>query len=124
VPNRLWPLIAALLALLAVVFAVLLWAFYGGQAGQQRGFIIRNLVSEPVVITFQDGQRQRLESNRQGTFVLKREDFPQTVTARTETGALVAERRFEYGEVAGAEFRFDVDRNGFFATREPRTITP
>ncbi len=123
-PNRLWPLLAGLLGLLAAVSAVGLWARFGGQAGEQRGFVIRNLVSEPVVITFEDGQQRRLDANRQATFVLDREDFPQTVAARTTTGALVAEYRFEYGEIAGAEYRYDLDRNGFFPTEEPRTITP
>lgn len=124
VPNRLWPLLLGLLALLMAVSAVGLWARFGGTAGQQRGFVIRNLVSEAVVITFEDGQRQELPSNRQGTFILKREDFPQTVSARTTRGAIVAERRFEYSEIADAEYRFDVDRKGFFPTQEPRTITP
>jgi len=124
VPNKLWPLLLGLLGLLAAVSAVGLWARFGGEAGQQRGFVIRNLVSEPVTITFDDGQSQQLDSNRQATFVLEREDFPQTVTARTATGALIAERRFDYSEIAGAEYRYDIDRNGFFPTQDPRTVTP
>jgi len=124
VPDRLWPLVVGLLALLAAVSAVGLWARFGGEAGQQRGFVIRNLVSEPVVISFEDGQSQELASNRQGTFVLKRERFPQTVTARSLTGEVITERRIEFSEIADAEYRFDVDRNGFFPTEEPRTVTP
>lgn len=123
-PDKLWPLLVGLFALFCAVCAVGLWAALGGVAGTQRGFVIRNLVSEPVVIAFADGQSNILDSNRQATFVLKRERFPQTITASNAAGDVIAEKHFEYSEIADAEFRWDVDRVGFFPTQEPRTPLP
>ena len=123
-PDKLWPLLLGLLALFCAVMAVGLWAALGGVAGKQRGFVIRNLVSEPVLIAFEDGQSNTLDSNRQATFVLKRKRFPQTITATSADGEVIAEKRFEYSEIAAAEFRWDVDRAGFFPTQDPRAPVP
>jgi hypothetical protein len=123
-PDRLWPLIAGLLGLTAIVLALVAWAVFAGDAGTQRGLVLRNQVSEPVVVKFEDSQQLEIQPNTAGTFVLRREDFPQTVTVVTRQGAVVAEREFEYSDFADAEFRFDVDRSGFFPTEESRTVTP
>lgn len=123
-PDRLWPLIAGLVGLSIAVMALALWATFGGSAGKQRGLVLRNLVSEPVVVKFEDSQQLQIASNTSGTFVLKRENFPQTVTATTLDGELVAEQQFDYSDFASAEFRYDVDRSGFFPTEESRTVTP
>jgi hypothetical protein len=123
-PDRLWPLIAGLLGLSIAVMALALWATFGGTAGKQRGLVLRNLVSEPVVVKFEDSQQLQIASNAPGTFVLDRENFPQTVTAVTLKGEIVAEQEFEYSDFAEAEFRYDVDRAGFFPTSESRTVTP
>jgi hypothetical protein len=108
----------------AVILSLVVWARFGGDAGTQRGLVLRNQVSETIVVSFEDGQRATIESNTAGTFVLKREDFPQTVTATTVDGDVIAEREFEYSEFADNEFRWDVDRAGFFPTEESRTVTP
>ena len=123
-PDRLWPLVAGLCVLTAVVLGLVAWAVFAGDAGTQRGLVLRNLVSEAVVVKFEDSQQLEIASNTAGTFVLRREDFPQTVTAVTLDGVIVAEQEFEYGEFAEAEFRYDVDRSGFFPTQESRTETP
>jgi hypothetical protein len=124
IPAGLWRLIAGLVALTAVVLGLVAWAVFAGDAGQQRGLVLRNQVSEAVVVEFEDGQSLRIASGTAGTFVLRREDFPQTVSARTAGGDLVAEREFQYGEFADHEFRWDIDRAGFFPTEESRTVTP
>ena len=81
-------------------------------------------MAETVVVSLEDGQSARIDSKKQATFVLKREDFPQTVTATASDGEVIAEREFTYAEIADAEFRWDVDRAGFFPTQEIRTVTP
>ena len=122
--RKLLPLLGGLAALTTVVMALLLWAVFGGDTGTQRGLVVRNRVSETVVVTLADGQSARIESQKQTTFVLKRENFPQTMTATTPAGEAIAAKEFTYAEIAGAEFRWDVDRAGFFPTQEIRTVTP
>jgi hypothetical protein len=122
--RKLLPLIAGIIALTIVVISLLAWAVLSDDTGAQRGLVLRNRVSEPVVVTLADGQSARIDSNKQTTFVLRREDFPQTITATTLAGDVIAEREFPYSEIAEAEFRWDVDRAGFFPTQEIRTVTP
>ena len=75
--------------------------------------------------TFEDGQSDEITSEVAGTFVLRRDDFPQTITVTSAaTGEVIAERVFEYSEFSEHEFRWDVDRAGFFPTEESRTVTP
>jgi len=124
VPSGWWRLGIGLAAFTAVILALLLWAVFGGDAGTQRGLVLRNLVDEPVVVSFEDGQRMEIPSNTAATFVLKRQDFPQTVTVTDADGAVIVEREFEYAELAEHEFRWDVDRAGFFPTADVRTVVP
>lgn len=117
-----WPLGLGLLALLAVVGAVVAWAVWGGEAGTQRGMVIRNEIPERVTIALEDGRTATLDKDRQQTFVVRRDEFPLTVQALDAAGAVITERELEYDFVADADFRISVDRRGFYATellREP-----
>jgi methyl coenzyme M reductase subunit C len=117
-------MLAGLVGLTVVVMSLVLWAILSGEAGTQRGLVVRNEVSETVIVSLEDGQTHEIKPREQFTFVLKRENFPQTLTATTLAGALVAEQEFPYDEIASAEFRWDVDRAGFFPTQEIRTVVP
>jgi hypothetical protein len=128
VPRKLIPLLGGLLLLTVAVMGLLLWAILSGEAGQQRGLVIRNTTSGAITVAFADGQSKRIsdacESTCSGTFVIRREDFPQNVTVTDADGAVILERPVSYDELAEAEFRVDVDRSGLFPTQEIRTITP
>ena len=114
--QRAWPLGLGLVALAAVVLGLVGWARWCGEAATQRGLVIRNEVAADIVVTLDDGQSARLAENRQHTFVVRREEFPQTVRAVDTAGAVIAERELEYDWIADAEFRISVDRGGFFHT--------
>ena len=123
-PDRLWPLIAGLLGLTIAVLGLVAWAVLAGDAGTQRGLVLRYQVSEPIVVEFEDSQQLEIAPETAGTFVLRREDFPQTITVLTLDGEIVVERRFEYSDFADSMFRYDVDRSGFFPTEDSRTVVP
>lgn len=122
--RKLAPLLFGLGAFTIVVGALLAWAVFGGETGRTRGWVIRNQVSETVTLSLEDGQSAEVETRRQTTFVLEREDFPQRVVARTLAGDVVADRVFTYAEIAAEEFRWDLDRAGFFPTQVVRTVVP
>lgn len=124
-PRGLWPLVLGLAAFTVFVLGLLAWLVFGSSAGEQRGLVLRNQTSEAVVATFEDGQSGEIAAGVAGTFVLRREDFPQRITVTSAaTGRVIAERDFEYAEFSEHEFRWDVDRAGFFPTEESRTVTP
>ena len=124
-PRGLLPLLIGLSAFVIFVLGMLAWLVFASDAGDQRGLVLRNQVSEEIVAAFEDGQSVRIASETAGTFVLRREDFPQRLTVTSAaTGEVVAEREFEYAEFSEHEFRWDVDRAGFFPTEESRTVTP
>jgi hypothetical protein len=112
-------------AFMIFVIGMMAWLVLASEAGDQRGLVLRNQTSEAVVATFEDGQSGEIPSGVAGTFVLRREDFPQTITVTSvATGEVIAEREFQYSEFSDHEFRWDVDRAGFFPTEESRTVTP
>ena len=120
-PKRAIAFIGGVLAFLGVVVAIASWAAFSGDAGSQRGLVIHTEIPQDVVVAFEDGQRATLGSARnEATFVVRREDFPGTVTVSDASGELLLERRFEYSEFAEADFRLSVDRNGFYPTTELR----
>ena len=107
------------------VIGMMAWLVFASEAGDQRGLVLRNQTSEAVLASFEDGQSGEVRSGVAGTFVLRRENFPQTITVTSvATGEVIAEREFEYAEFSDHEFRWDVDRAGFFPTEESRTVTP
>lgn len=124
-PKGLWPLLIGLGAFVIFVLGMLAWLVFASDAGDQRGLVLRNQVTEDVLVTFDDGQTLEIASGTAGTFVLDRDDFPQTLTVTAAaTGDVIAERKFQYSEFAAYEFRWDIDRAGFFPTEESRTVTP
>ena len=124
-PRGLLPLLVGLGAFVIFVLGMLAWLVFASDAGDQRGLVLRNQVSEDVVAAFEDGQSVEIASGTAGTFVLRREDFPQGLTVTSvATGEEIAARVFEYAEFSEHEFRWDVDRAGFFPTEESRTVTP
>jgi hypothetical protein len=111
-----WPLGLGLVALTAVVLGLVAWAQWCGDAGSQRGLVIRSEVPGEIVVTLADGRSARLGEDRQHTFVVRRDEFPQMVRAVDASGAVVAERELEYEWIVDAEFRISVDRGGFYHT--------
>jgi hypothetical protein len=124
--SRRWlPLAAGGIAFALVVLGVVAWALFGGQAGTQRGLVLRSEVGATVTVTFEDGREAELSPGaRQRTFVVKREEFPQRLRAVDAAGTVVAEQVLTYDEIAVAEFRISLDRNGFYPTTEIRTPAP
>lgn len=120
-PRRAIAFIGGVLAFLGAVLAIAAWAAFSGDAGSQRGLVIHTEIPQDIVVAFEDGQRATLGSARdEATFVVRREDFPGTVTVSDTSGEVILERRFEYSEFADADFRLSVDRNGFYPTTELR----
>lgn len=118
VPLRAAALGIGLLAFTVIVLSIALWAAFGNQAGTQRGLVVQSEIPSPIVVRFADGQSARL---RQGgeqryTFVVRREDFPSTVTVTDQAGGVLLERELTYEFLADSDFRISVDRNGFYST--------
>jgi hypothetical protein len=125
VPKGALALIGGLFVFAVLVVGLVAWALFGGAAGKQRGFIVRSELNEPVTLRFEDGRSALLRpDDRQETFIIKREEFPQTLRAFDADGLLIADFDFEYSELAEAEFRISVDRNGFYPTTDVRTPAP
>lgn len=121
-PRRAWALLIGLGAFAAVIVGVLAWAALSGAAGSQRGLVIRSEIPEPVLVQLANGQEATLgEGREEWTFVIKREQFPITITVSRTDGVALYDRRFAYDELADAEFRFSIDRDGFYPTTELRS---
>ena len=125
-PRRAYALIGALVAFMVVVGSVLAWASLSGTAGSQRGLVIHSDMARDVLITFESGQSGVIgPDQRERAFVVKREQFPQVLRASTPDGGQVLyERRFEYAELAEADFRISIDGRGFYPTTDLRDPTP
>ena len=124
-PKRAYVLLVALVTFAVVVLGLIAWASASGTAGSQRGLIIFNNVPRDVIITFESGQRGVIgPDQRQLAFVIKREQFPQTLRASTPDGRPLFERRYEYADLVDAEFRISIDDRGFYPTTELRDPTP
>ena len=124
-PARGWVLLSALAAFAAVVVGVLLWASLSGQAGAQRGLVIHNGLSVRVLVAIAR-QEVRIEPGREATFVVKPRQFPsdifvmQTTTDPEAFGRIVFNERWEYDDLAAAEFRLSIDENGIYRTTDYR----
>jgi hypothetical protein len=110
-------LVLGLLAFLAGVLAIAFWAAFSGDAGEQRGLIIRNTLDEDVVVRLDDGQEATLgEGRREHTFVVTRDDFPSYINVAARDGAPVFTQQYAYTELADAEFRLSIDERGIYPT--------
>ena len=124
-PARGWVLLSALATFAAVVVGVLLWASLSGQAGAQRGLVIHNGLAVGVLVAVA-GREVRIEPGREATFVVKPGQFPsdifvmQTTTDPEAFGRLVFNERWEYDDLAAAEFRLSIDENGIYRTTDYR----
>lgn len=126
--RRALVLVGALVTFCAVVLGIAAWAALSGNAGSQRGLVIRNTLDEDVTVTLGDGQRAVIgPSAREHTFVVRREDFPSVIRVERGDGAALVERPVEYREFVDAEFRLSIDARGIYPTnllRERPTATP
>jgi hypothetical protein len=121
-PRQAIALVAALVVFAAIVLSIAGWAAISGNAGSQRGLVIHSEIPTDVTVRLEDGQSAFLGPNgdREHAFVVRREDYPSTISVFDAAGELLFEREFEYSYFADAEFRISIDRNGFYPTTELR----
>jgi hypothetical protein len=105
-----------MLAFLAIVLGIAAWAALGDDAGTQRGLVIRNQTVVTADVTLADGQSARIDSEDNGTFVARREDYPSVIRVESVDGVVLLEQELTYDFIARAEFRVSFDENGFFPT--------
>lgn len=124
-PKGGWPLAGGLAAFVIIILAVVAWAALSGRAGSQRGLVIHSERPDEVVVSMDDGQSATLApGRREHTFVVKKEQFPATFTARDAAGNVLFERRFEYEDLVEADFRISLDDRGFYPTTDLREPAP
>jgi hypothetical protein len=127
--RRLLPLIAGVVAFAAIVLGVMAYLTFFSEAGERRGLVIRSEIDAEVRLQFEDGRSAVLgPGERQQTFLIRREQFPQTLRVFPNdlpaNSDPIIEHRFEYREFAEAEFRIAFDRNGFYDITDVRTPAP
>jgi len=108
--------ILGVLGFLTFVLSIAAWAALSGDAGTQRGVVLRNVTAMTTTVTLADGRSARIDRDDETTFVLRREEFPSTIRVETIDGTPLLEREFEWEFFARAEFRVSYDENGFFPT--------
>ncbi|HEY8173908.1 MAG TPA: hypothetical protein VIH21_12550 [Dehalococcoidia bacterium] len=121
-PKRAIALVAGIVAFAVIVLSIAAWAGLSGRAGSQRGLVIHTELPQDVVVRLEDGQAANLGPNGapEHAFVVRRDQFPSKITVVDPQGALVFERLFKYSDLADAEFRLSIDRNGFYPTTAVR----
>lgn len=108
--------VLGVLGLLAFVLSIAAWAAFSGDAGSQRGLVVRNVTALTTTVTFADGSRARIDRDDEATFVVRTGEFPSVVRVDAIDGTPLLERQLEWEFLAEAEFRISYDENGFFPT--------
>jgi hypothetical protein len=121
VPKRIIFFILGIAGFLAAILAIAAWAAFSGDAGSQRGVVIRNVTAVTTVVTLADGRSARIERDDETTFVVRREEFPSVIRVETEDGEPMLDQRVTWDFLVDAEFRVSYDENGFFPTQIVRS---
>ncbi|MEX0750501.1 MAG: hypothetical protein WD359_06795 [Dehalococcoidia bacterium] len=108
--------IAGVAGFLTFVLSIAAWAAFSGDAGSQRGVVLRNVTGLTTDVTLAAGRTARIERDDEATFVVRREEFPSVIRVTSAAGAPVLEREIAWEFLAAAEFRVSFDENGFFPT--------
>jgi hypothetical protein len=118
--NRVIFFALGVLGFLTFVLSIAAWAAFSGDAGSQRGVVLRNVTAQTTDITLADGRTARVDRDDDVTFVVRREQFPSSVRVTSTDGAELLEREIEWEFLVRAEFRVSYDENGFFPTTTVR----
>ena len=102
------PLIGGMALFVLAIGALVLWLVYGGIAGKQRGLVVVNLRSTPVVLTLDDGQTAQFRPGEAHTVFALREKFPQSFHVSDAAGVELFSERVEYKTLVDAEFRIGI----------------
>jgi len=113
--------ILGVLGFLTFVLSIAAWAALSGDAGSQRGVVLRNVTAMTTDITLADGRSARIDRDDEATFVVRREQFPLVIRVESTDGSTVIEREIEWDFLVRAEFRVSYDENGFFPTTVVRS---
>lgn len=115
-PKRVIAFILGILALFGIVASIAAWAAFSGDAGSQRGLVLRNATVSQVVVTLADGQSARIDPDDESIFVVRREHFPSMIRVDTAAGEPLLDDSVTYDFLVRAEFRVSFDENGFYPT--------
>jgi hypothetical protein len=107
---------AGIATFLAVVLTITLYFYAIGDAGKQRGFIIRNTLPDDLQVTIAGQTATVGPAKREHTFVLDRADFPSIVRAAYVDGRVLVEREIAYEEITEADYRMSIDAKGIYPT--------
>lgn len=115
------PLIGGMALFVFAILALVLWLVFGGVSGKQRGLVVVNLQSAPVVLTLDDGQSAKFQPGESHTVFARREKFPQAFHVTNAAGTELFSERLEYKTLADAEFRIGIGESSIVLPAGPST---
>jgi hypothetical protein len=114
------PLIIGMTLFVAVVLASVLYLVWGGVAGKQRGLVITNLRTDPVVLMLGDGQSASFEPSESQTLFAVKERFPLTMRVTSPDGEVLFDQQIDYKSLVDSEFRIAISETRIVFQQKPQ----